>query len=159
MQRNSHVSQVVLLLALTLLIVGPFLASGWNALRQAESATEPARAAQLYETAAQRLFWRDDLWERAGLSAAQADQPEEIIRLLERAPHLSAQGWLVLGQAYLQTNQPDPALQAFQSSIQIHAMPQAYAGIAQIQHERGDIEAERAALENQLLLAPEDAAA
>ncbi len=159
MQRNSHVSQVVLLLALGLLIAGPFLVSGWNALRQAESATDPIRAAQLYKTAAQRLFWRDDLWERAGLAAAQTNRPEEVIRLLMRAPRLSAQGWLALGQAYLQTNQPDPALQAFQSSIQIHAMPQAYAGLARIQHERGDVEAERAALENQLLLVPEDAAA
>ena len=159
MQRNSHVSQVALLFALALLIVGPFLASGWNALHQAESATDPTRAAQLYETAAQRLFWREDLWEQAGLSAAQADQPEKAVDLLRRAPRLSAQGWLALGQTYLRTNQPDPALQAFQSSIQIHALPQAYAGIAHIQHERGDIEAERAALKNQLLLAPEDAAA
>jgi tetratricopeptide (TPR) repeat protein len=159
MQRNSYVHVILILLALALLITGPFLGSGLWSLRQAESATDPARAADLYETAASRLFWRDDLWERAGILAQQAGQAERAAALLERAPSLSAQGWLSLGQARLQAGLPEAALPAFQSSIEQAASPQAYAGIAEIQRRQGEIEAERAALENQLLLDPADAAA
>lgn len=159
MQRNSHVRNLLILPLLALIVAGPLLASGMWSLRQAESATDPARAADLYETAAIRLFWRDDLWERAGISAQQAGQSGRAMSLLERAPSLSAQGWLSLAQARLQSGLPEQALMAFQSSIQQYATPQAYAGIAEIQRQRGEIEAERAALENQLLLGPADAAA
>jgi tetratricopeptide (TPR) repeat protein len=159
MQRNSHVRAFLILLLLALVIAGPILASGYWNLREAESAADPARAAKLYETAANRLFWRDDLWERAGIAAQQAGQPAEAIRLLGRAPSLSAQGWLALGQAHLQIDQPELALSAFESSIKKFASAQAFAGVAQIQRRQGNIEAERAALENQLLLAPGDAAA
>jgi tetratricopeptide (TPR) repeat protein len=160
MQRNSYVSRAALiLLALALVVILPILAGGFWNLRDAESSSDPARASDLFELAARRLFWRDDLWEQAGLSASEAGQPEETIRLLLQSPAPSARGWLALGQAYLQTDQPDLALQAFESSLKLNASPQAYAGIAQIQYQRGNMEAERAALQNQLLLAPEDAAA
>ena len=160
MQRNSYFLQYALiLLALGLVILGPLAASGMWSLSEAERASDPVRAARLYETAAQRLPWRTDLWERAGLAAQQAHRPEEAIRLLGRAESLTWQGWLVLGQARLQMDQPDEALQAFESSLALGASAQAYAGIAQVQRRRGDLEAERAALGNQLLLAPEDAAA
>lgn len=159
MQRNSHVRALLILLLLALVIAGPILVSGFWSLRTAESTDNPARAMELYETAATRLFWRSDLWERAGIAAQQAGQPEQAMRLLERAPSLTAQGWLSLGQVRLQAQLPDQALTAFESSIDQHATAQAFAGIAQVRHMQGNIEAERAALENQLLLAPEDAAA
>ena len=94
MQRNSYFSRgVSILLGLALVIVTPVIAMGYLNLRQAEAASDPARAAELYKSAAGRLFWRADLWERAGLSALEAGQPEEALLSLERAPHLSAQGW------------------------------------------------------------------
>lgn len=160
MQRNSYFSQgVLILLALVFVIVTPVIIMGYSDLRQAEAASDPVRAADLFEAAAGRLFWRDDLWERAGLSALTAGRPEEALRLLERAPQLSAQGWQARGTAYTQTDQLDLALDAYRSALEQGASAEIYAGLAEVQRLRGDVEAERAALQNQLLLATQDAAA
>ena len=160
MQRNSNVSQgALVLLALAVAIFIPVLASGYWDLHLAESTTDPARAAGLFESAAGRLFWRADLWERAGLSALEAGRPQEALRLLGRAGQLSARGRMALGAAYAQTDQLDLALEAYQSALSQGASPEIYAGLANVQRQRGDVEAERAALQNQLLLKPQDAPA
>ena len=160
MQRNSYFSQgVLILLTLAFVIVAPVIASGYSDLRQAEVTSNPIRAATLYKSAAGRLFWRADLWERAGLSALEAGQPEEALRLLERAPHLSAQGWQARGAAYTQTDQLDLALDSYQSALAQGASAEIFAGLAEVQRRRGDMGAERAALQNQLLLSSQDAAA
>ncbi len=160
MQRNSYFSRgVSILLGLAFVIVTPVIAMGYSNLRQAEAASDPARAAELYKSAAGRLFWRADLWERAGLSALEAGRPEEALLSLERAPHLSAQGWQARGAAYTQTDQLDLALAAYQSALEQGASAEIFAGMAEVERRRGDVGAERAALQNQLLLSPQDAAA
>lgn len=160
MQRNSYfLRSLPILAALALLVLGSYLANGIWSLRQAEQTKDASEAARWFETAAIRLFWRSDLWERAGVSAQQAGQPEEAIRLLRRADSISRQGWLALGQAYLQTGQVEPARESFESSLELGASSQAYAGLSQVEQKLGNLEAERSALTNQLLLDPGNAAA
>ncbi|HVN15260.1 MAG TPA: tetratricopeptide repeat protein [Anaerolineales bacterium] len=141
----------------------PFFVSGDLDVSRGDSANaagDYTSASSAYQAAAQRLFWRDDLWEKAGLAAFKANEPQNAILFLQKASHLSAQGWLALGQAYTQNKQFDLAIGAYQSALTKYgASPQAYAGLAQIYYQRGELDAERLALQNQLLLAPQDAAA
>ena len=160
MQRNSNVSQgLLILLVLAFVIFAPVIASGYLDLHLAEASTDPTRAASFFEAAAERLFWRSDLWERAGLSALKAGQPQEALRLLKQAPQLSIRGLTALGVAYTQTDQLDLALAAYRSALNQGASAEIYSGLANVQRLRGDVEAERTALQNQLLLKPEDAPA
>ncbi len=157
------ISVPLIFCALIAAMYAPIFVSGRSELRQAEAANaagDYAGAARSYQAAAVRLFWRGDLWEQAGRAALQAKQPQQAISFLLKAKSLSAPGQLALGQAYLQTNQPDLAIAAFQTSIaRDGASAEAYAGLAQIYRQRGEVDAERSALQNQLLLSPQDAAA
>jgi tetratricopeptide (TPR) repeat protein len=93
---------------------------------QASSGSKAAytEAARRLETAAGFAPQRSDLWEAAGTAAIQSGDPVNAIRLLERAGGLSANdppvgkglsvvGLVVLGDAYLQMNQPAAAVIAY----------------------------------------------
>lgn len=161
--RPPIISVSLIFCALIAATCAPILVSGYAELNTAELASaagDYAGAARSYQAAATRLFWRADLWEQAGRAALLADQPQQAVLFLLKAGHLSSRGQLALGQAYLQTDQADLALAAFQaSSAQAGASAEAYAGLAQIYRQRGEMDAERSALQNQLLLSPQDAAA
>src|SRR5512143_4156400 len=106
MQRNWHVWRSLLILcSLAAAVALPILGLGaadLGAARQLQARKDHSAAATRFESAARRLFWRGNLWEEAGREALAAGSPEIAIRLLKRDPHLSSQGWLALGGAYLQ---------------------------------------------------------
>lgn len=150
------------------------IAGGWVAvvyslgnadLRAAESAMAEARypdAARLYESAVHRLFWRDDLWERAGLAAYRANDRDDAIRLLETARQkniLSAPGWDVLGFAHWLKDEHASAFSIWSAGSQADpSYAPLYDHLAMADHERGDYAAEQDALTRRLALA-DDAAA
>src|SRR5512143_1642206 len=144
MQRNWHVWRSLLIIAgLGAAVALPVLVSGsldLEAARGLQGLNAHAAAAAKYESAAHRLPWRPELWEQAGREALLGGSPQEAIRSLERAGHLSSSGWLALGRAYLQTGQLDPALEAYDSALAGGGSAEIYAGLAEIHRQRGDLE-------------------
>ena len=163
MQRNWYTWRAILILAgLATAVALPVLVSGYVDLKIARALQDQnahAAAAVKFESAARRLVWREDLWEQAGREALVGGSPEDAIRSLRRAGQLSSRGWLALARAYLQAGQLDPALGAYQSALAGGGSAEIYAGLAEVHRRRGDLESEQAALQNQVLFSPEDAAA
>ncbi len=157
------ISSSLIFLALLAAVGLPIVASGYSDLRRAETAQvsgDRAGAAKAYQSAAQRLPWRNDLWEQAGRSALLAGQPEQAIQFLQKVKQLSVEGRLALGDAYVQTGKLDQALTIYQALLAENgASAETYARIAGVYRTRGDVDAERTALQNELLLSADNAAA
>ena len=97
--------KIIILILLLTLIASPRFLFGWqnlSAAQKAEQASEDTRAAEQYQLAAQRLFWKDDLLNNAAQAYLRAGQREEAIRtyqLAQKEGALSALGYDLLGQA------------------------------------------------------------
>ncbi len=97
---------VLVLLALTLAIYLPVVASGYADLRGAENALQMydyGSAARHYQAAAWKLPWETRLWEQAAIARAYANEPSGAITLFEWLSlrgQLSARGWEIYGGVY-----------------------------------------------------------
>jgi len=155
--------RTLILLALLGLIATPALLTARSDLRRAAvnfDVENYSLAAAQYEHAARLLFWRADLWERAGESAFAGGDMAEAVRLLTRAPSLSAQGWADLSQAHYQLGEVEDASRALQVGLDKYGpTAQLYYQQFLVYNAQGDINAEATALENYLTLAPQDAPA
>jgi tetratricopeptide (TPR) repeat protein len=150
---------LLILLAIAVAVISPVIYTGYSDVRAAqfaESQKQYSAAANLYESAAGRLFWRNDLWEKAGLADYQIGDKENAVRLLKIAQQkdsLSAQGWDALGSAYWEENDHATALSIWQTGAQ--AEP-SYAPLldrlAVVYHLHGDYAAEQTALVKRLAL-------
>lgn len=153
--------RTLILLALCGLIAIPALGSACADVRRADAAAASAdfaSAATDYEHAARLLFWRGDLWERAGRAAFAAKNYSEAIRLLKRAPSLSRDGWADLGESYFQFDQVEETIRALEQGLeQAGASARIYRLLALAYHARNDPAREMTALENYLALQPGDA--
>jgi len=145
-------------------VLGPILFLGYRDLNDAQVAAAQARypdAARSYESAARKLFRRNDLWEQAGLAAYEGGDRDGAIRLLEIGRDknsLSALGWDALGLAYWTRDDHATALGIWQSASQLNpAYPSIYDHLAVAYHEKSDYSSEQEALTKRLALA-EDAA-
>jgi len=157
------VRRLLVLLTLVLAMLLPPLLRGYYHLRQAERAArqeQPARAASSYAIAASLLFWQGESWEKAGRAALAAEQPGQALQYLQRAPRLSAEGWLALAQAYYLQNNLPAAEATCQRALQTSgASAPLYRLLARIYHQEGNLSGEQSALQNLLLLDSQDAAA
>jgi tetratricopeptide (TPR) repeat protein len=102
---QKWVNLFLILLFLAALATVPPILFGYASLGWAQTVSSDAQASAEYESAARLLFWRADLFEKAGLRA-KAD-PAGVIRLLSIANlngTLSPEGRLLLGDAYLATS-------------------------------------------------------
>ncbi len=110
----------VLFLLLAFILGLPVL-SGLQEAQRAERMWRAAlynEAAVHYLRAAQRLPWRGDLWERAGLAALRAGDPERALDFLSRAEmsgDLTIEGRLALGDALWQDGERRAARAAWES--------------------------------------------
>lgn len=157
---NEKWLRPLVLMALIAAMILPTPISGYSALRRAEAdqqAGHHASASQNFQDAARLLFWRADLWEKAGLAAFSADDFPGAVMLLNRAPELSEEGWSVLGYSHFRMDDLPSALLAFQRGLQVHDSPYMYSGLAYIHRQQKDWNAERLALENQIRLGTDDA--
>ena len=91
------------LLLLLLLILSPSIFAGLQNERNAYAVLNPddtLKAAQQFELAARRLFWKPDLWNEAGYLYIRADKMDEGLLAYKNAKEkdvLSLCGWAVLG--------------------------------------------------------------
>ena len=92
-----------ILLLLALLIVTPVVVTGYQSERNARfalAAGNKLEAAQQFELAAQRLFWKPELWNEAGDAYSKAYEQDYMVLAYENARRrnvLSACGWGKLG--------------------------------------------------------------
>lgn len=159
MRSRSFLIVLVVLLVITAAVLGPLIYTGYNELLQAQSALAQARfsdAAGFYESAAQKLFWRNDLWEQAGLAAYHSGDKDDAIRLLvvaQKKKSLSAQGWDALGSAYWAKADHVTALSVWQSGSQADpSYAPLFDRLIMAYHEQGDYASEEDALNKRLAL-------
>jgi predicted Zn-dependent protease len=134
------------------LIASAIIINGYNELSQAgqQSKDAPQIAAQHYELAAGLLFWRADIWEKAGASAYAGRKYAEAVRLFSIARDhnsLSAESWDMFGSAYWFNDDHVTALETWQSGSEKYPASAAlYDRLAMAYHEKGDYAFEQEAL-------------
>lgn len=136
--------RIAIVFVLLGLILMPRPYYGWLNLRSArilESTGQPNQAVEKYAHAAERMFWRDDLWEMAGIAALDGGDVETAIDYLEKAHEQGAideVGWLAMGDAYTVSGDFQAALLAWQNAGDTAA---AYERIATTQRTMGNLPA------------------
>jgi tetratricopeptide (TPR) repeat protein len=146
--------RILILLTVIGLIVLPPLLTGYASLRQAESAWEVgdfSQAAAAYERSARLLPWRQDLWEQAAMGQAFTGNFDSAILIFERTTQrdaLSAEGWDLLGQSYWLTGDHDSAVARWNAGLDAYPVHTGfYARLSMAYYERGNLQAEKDALE------------
>ncbi len=123
MSARGIIRQVFILAVLGLLILAPSWVVGWSEVqraRQLVAAGQVGAAATAYASAAQRLFWRPQLWEQAGQLALASGDPALACRYFASARErhaLSTQGWIGWGDALYQLTDTEQARQAWQQAL------------------------------------------
>ena len=153
---------VLILLILLLLILAPRPIAGYLDLRQAryfDVAGKHAFAAYAYASAAERLPWQPDLWEKAGIAAQLGGNPVDALPLLNQAAArnaISQPGWVSLGMAYQALGDLPSAMNAWQ-----HALPlaEAYRNLAMDQRMMGNFQGAVASWRASLAQEPQNASA
>jgi tetratricopeptide (TPR) repeat protein len=144
------------------LIAAPVLFTANADIRRAASALADARpldAVADLEHAATLLFWRADLWERAGRAAFAGGDMSAAARLLGHAHRLSVEGWSDLGTAYYQLGLFDQSARALQRGLDAYgANASLYRGLALAHNAQGDFESEAEALQKYIVIDDTDAA-
>ena len=152
---NKKVLVPISIATLLAAIFLPIIFTGYSAVRRAEAefaAQNYASAAESFEQAARLLIWRDDLWERAGIAAALNKNPTEAIDYFQHTSSLTEEGWMWLGFSHYYLGDLDLAITTFEQGLQFYDSPDLYSLLALAYRQQKNWEAERDALENQLLL-------
>lgn len=151
--KKIPVSVVILLLLAA--VLSPVLLMGSVLSSRAEAqlvAREYADAAESFERAARLQPWRNDLWEQAGIAAAQAQNPQQAIADFGRARSLTEEGWMWLGFSHLFLGDVDTAIHVLEQGLEAHDSSALYTLLASAHRQKKNMAAERNALENQLRL-------
>jgi tetratricopeptide (TPR) repeat protein len=154
--RHPRIVAVALLLALPL----SALIAGYAGVRQAEAqwrqGNYPA-ASEAYARAARILFWRADLWEKAGISASLGGEHQRALTHLEKHTPQTAEGWFRLAASHYQLGDLDAAHAATLRGTLAFDSLHLYDLQALIRYELEDWSAERTSRENQARLGSQDA--
>lgn len=128
-----------------------------NNAERANLAGDFKRASEAYAQTAKIFFWQNDLWEKAGIAAAQAGNYAEAILYFQNVNTLSEQGWAWLGASYFQTGNTEKAITTFEEGLQKYRSAALYRLLASAQRAQKNWQAEKTALENQIALDSQDA--
>jgi tetratricopeptide (TPR) repeat protein len=111
---------VLIIVLLLLLVLGPILIAGYADLSLAEASPVAHDQSVYYESAARRLPWRADLYELAGLAAIQAGEYERAVSLFRSAAEkgvLTPGGRFELGRAHFFTGDQQKAIAEWESLL------------------------------------------
>ncbi|MGZ6316048.1 MAG: tetratricopeptide repeat protein, partial [Anaerolineales bacterium] len=129
LRRSIRLRVLAILAVLAIAVFAPVMISGeldLNRARTAFDARDYVTATQYYQSAARKLPWKPELWEKSAVSMAHIDT-KATIPLFEFARNhggLSASGWEVYGSAYWAASQDEPALETWLDGL--HAYPSHY---------------------------------
>jgi tetratricopeptide (TPR) repeat protein len=135
---RNNVAILVLLLALILVprpVAGLF---DFNQARRFEADGNLSASVKAYKDAAERIWWRPSIWEKAGIAAEKNGNQGEAITFLQRAAErnaLSQDGWRSLGAAYQKIGDFSSAVNAWTQAL---PAPEAYRSLAEDQRKLGD---------------------
>lgn len=144
---------------LVLAAVASMILSGVSALKRAEETRERGEykeAAEFYERAARIFFWRDDLYEQAGIAAAQADDFPAADEYFAKSSTLTEEGWVWHCTARIQLDDASALAVCSDGAAQVESA-RLFALLAYIHRDNKDWESERLALEKQTRLDSSDA--
>jgi tetratricopeptide (TPR) repeat protein len=133
--------QILILLLLLTLILVPRPIAGYLDITTADrldAAGDYPASAAAYRSAAGRLPWEPELWERAGRAAYFSGDPGSAVGDLERANArgaLSPWGWYYLGAAYLELGELDRAEAALKQAL---PLGEAFWKLAEAERRAGD---------------------
>lgn len=147
-------------LLILLVFLTPIFSTGYSNLKYANTAFEEkdfSNASTYYLRAARILFWRQDLTEKAGISAAQGGDFASAVGLLKSAPELSGEGWEWLCSSHYQMGDVPAVVETCSDGLQVHESAALYRLLSFAYRSQGDRDLEQAALENQIRLDPNDA--
>ena len=154
-----------IILLLFTLIFSPRILFGLHSeklARQAVSVGDFAHAAENFKLAAERLFWRGDLWDETGKAKLISGQRTEAILAYEKAKGknaLSAFGWDILGQESWNQGKVEEAITLWKTGLNSYpAYFEFYTRLAMAYREKGDHLSEKKALENRLAYENEEKA-
>jgi len=154
----------LILISLLIMAISPRLLAGWQdemQARQTATAGEYFQAAILFESAAQRLPWRYDLWEQAGMAALTMGDWDGAIRFLDKAGTkglLSYQGKIAMGDAYEKKGDLESAIKIWKGALSVYeTKAEVYDRLAQAYHSLRDFTAEEGELRDLLALQPQNA--
>jgi tetratricopeptide (TPR) repeat protein len=136
----------------------------------------PVNSASSAAVMANCMPWRADLWERAGMQALQAGDPQTAVQFFERAQATAARfghpasqaltlaGLMALGDAYQQTGNLSAALRTWKSAVDLGGLSRDQAAanalkIAQASLDVGDYPSAIASLQYLVDLQPQNAQA
>ncbi len=166
MYNKTLLKNILILAGLLAVICLPPLAAGLRTAeraRAAEARGDMAAASSLYELAAIRLPWRDELWQEAGLATSAGGQAAETIRLLRQAQErgsLTTPGAAVLGEALWETGELEGALEVWLGALSASNPDPAVLGhLAAAYQALGNRAGERETLLNLISVQPQDARA
>jgi tetratricopeptide (TPR) repeat protein len=145
---------------LILAAVIPIFLAGSSSLKRAEEARENGDfidAAMYYERAARFFFWRADLYENAGIAAAQAGEFSQAVDYFMRASVLTEEGWVWYCTSHIQLEDDASALSVCSDGAAHVESARLFSLLAYIHRDQKNWEAERLALANQVRLDPSDA--
>ncbi|MBN2115716.1 MAG: tetratricopeptide repeat protein [Anaerolineales bacterium] len=160
MARNTlRVFGVLALLALA--IVVPLVSSGYYELHQAARSNSYSEAAGHYQTAAQRLPWRADLYELVGHAYYHAREYRKASDAYQKAfalRALSPAGWMAWGDVNYLNEDPERARQIWEEALkQEDPSDELYSRLAEIYQSRGEPARAAEYLQNYVSAHPQDA--
>lgn len=143
-----------IILVLLVVLISPTFITGYSQLHYADTAWNAKQyqaASEAYARAAQTLFWRTDLQEKAGIAAGTDGNFTSAVDFLEHSPKLSEQGWVVLAYSYFKLDDFPSALLAYQHGLNnFPTSASLYAGLALLHRTQKDWAAERLDLQKQI---------
>lgn len=155
---------VFLFLALVSLRVNPssyVVRQDLQAAQAAQEAGQPKEAAQSLRDVLAREPWRASLWEQVGNEAFAAGQMEEAVAALQKAGvlhALSADGSLLLGEAYQQLHRPREAEATWKDLLRREGPnPDVFDRLTKLQRAQGDYQGAIETLNAWHAYAPADA--
>ena len=149
------IRRLAIIILLLIFIISPRVILGLRnekLAHQAVSKGDFERAAEEYELAANRLFWRDTIWEQVGVMRSRVQQKEESIVAYGKAKEenaLSDSGWDLLGLELWRADRHEDAFSIWQEGLENHPNYfEFYNRLAMYYRETGNIFAERNAIED-----------
>jgi len=129
-----------ILFVLALAILVPIIYSGYSELDKGDQASSYLEAAGHHQSAARRLPWRADLYERAGHEYYYAEEyalaNSEYQKAFQRHA-LSSDGWVAWGDVNYLLNDPERAAEIWQQGLaQTNPSENLYSRLAQIYKEK-----------------------
>ena len=162
MHRNT-VRMSLVLIMISLAVVVPVISSGYSELEKASGAQSLDEAAQHYQSAAQRIPWRADLYELSGHAYYHAREYVNADAAYQKAFQrhaLSSRGWVAWGDVNYLNNDHSRAAEIWEKGLEQEVPSQdLYSRLAQTYEENGDYQKAAVSLQRYVLIHQEDAAA